>query len=129
MQFRYYCPTWFAEIDAKIRFNCLPVHFCIQTPRVVQNLDWLAWATLDEVKQKLSSRELTVNDVEPNRYSALHVSPSAFGYSIRVYGHLIADGDVQTGIRPIGGGAVDRGPVDRALGPDRVGVRRSVSLS
>ena len=50
-------------------------------------------------------------------------------YSIDIDGHAIADGDVETDVRPIGGGAVDLGPVDRALGPDRVGVRASVSLS
>ena len=79
LQIRYCCPTWFAEIDANIRLSCLPIHFCIQTPRVVQKLVWLHSATLEEVRQKLQDRELTVNDVTPNGLSALHVSASALG--------------------------------------------------
>lgn len=81
LQIRYYCPAWFAQINAEIRTEHLPVHFIIQTPRLVKRrgLDWLKRATLDEVRQKLWSRQLTVNDVEPDGYSVLHVRISLSG--------------------------------------------------
>ena len=63
----------------------IPVHFCIQTSRVVHKLFWLQWATLEEVRRKLLSRELTVNDVQPDGYSVLHVSASTFEYAVDIH--------------------------------------------
>lgn len=74
LKIKYHCPAWFAHINAEIRTECIPVHFCIQTQRVVMDLGWLEFATLDTVKQKLSNRELAVNDVQSNGVTVLHVS-------------------------------------------------------
>lgn len=53
-------------------------HVSLRMPRVVDHNDllWLQDATLDDVRLKLSTRELTVNDVRPNGESVLHVSAS-----------------------------------------------------
>ena len=71
---KYTAPAWFARIHATIQFEVLPVHFCIQTPRVVSSLNYLWEITIDEFRIKLSTRELTVCDVEQNGLSVLHVS-------------------------------------------------------
>ena len=71
-------PGWFAHIEATIRFKTFPVHFCIQTPRVVPSLHHLTWISLDEFKIQLSTRELTLCDVDPEGESVLHVSPEDF---------------------------------------------------
>ncbi|KAJ3543877.1 hypothetical protein NM688_g5807 [Phlebia brevispora] len=68
----YNPPPWFAEIWAEVRCSTIPVHFSIRTPRQVDSLAWLCHATLEDVKMKLQSRELTVNDVEPNGFTVLH---------------------------------------------------------
>lgn len=73
MTIRYYLPTWFAEVDATIRFKAFPLHFCIQTPRVVESLGFLVGASMDEIQIKLSTREMTVNDVDREGLSVLHV--------------------------------------------------------
>ena len=66
-------PSWFAEVDARIRFQAFPVHFIIQTPRVVENLALLDYATLDDVKRMLVERRLTIHDVARNGESVVHV--------------------------------------------------------
>ena len=71
---KYTAPGWFAHVEATIRFESFPVHFCIQTPRVVPSLRFLLNISFDEFKVKLSTRELTLCDVEPNGLSVLHVS-------------------------------------------------------
>lgn len=55
-------------------------HVSLRMPRVVgrYDLDWLEWATLDDVRKKLSTRKLTVNDVLPDGESVLHVSASSY---------------------------------------------------
>ena len=68
-------------MEATIRFECFPVHFCIQTPRVVDSLHYLYEISLEDFKIKLSTRELTLRDVEPNGYSVLHVSDRWFSKS------------------------------------------------
>lgn len=70
---KFFLPSWFAEVDATIRFNAFPVHFTIQTPRVVQSLDYLNGVTVDDVKRLLSNREMTLLDVEPDGGTILHV--------------------------------------------------------
>ena len=70
---RYYPPVWFAHVEASIRFATFPIHFCIQTPRVVASLRHLRKMTMAEFKRKLSLREITIHDVEPNGFSMLHV--------------------------------------------------------
>lgn len=47
-------------------------------PRVVdeKDLHWLIVATPDQVREKLWSRELTVNDVSSDGFTVLHVSAS-----------------------------------------------------
>ena len=71
---KYTAPAWFARIHATIEFEVLPVHFCIQTPRVVPSLRFLSEISFDEFRIKLSTCELTLCDVEPNGLSVLHVS-------------------------------------------------------
>ena len=71
---KYTAPGWFARIEATIQFEAVPVHFCIQTPRVVPSLEFLFTISFDEFKVKLSTRELTLCDVEPDGFSVLHVS-------------------------------------------------------
>lgn len=55
-------------------------HVSLRMPRVVgrNDLDWLEWATLDDVRKKLSTRKLTVNDILPDGESVLHVSASSY---------------------------------------------------
>ena len=74
LQIKYCCPSWFAQINAEIRSETIPVKFCIQTPRVVKTLDWLFNASYKDVKARLYSRELTVNDVDLGGYTVMHVS-------------------------------------------------------
>ena len=71
---KYTAPAWFARIEATIQFEALPVHFCIQTPHTVPSLLFLLHISFDEFKMKLSTRELTLCDVEPGGFSILHVS-------------------------------------------------------
>lgn len=54
------------------------VHFPLRMPRIVGQYDliWLQFATVDAVRAKLWSRELTVDDVQPDGYTPLHVSTS-----------------------------------------------------
>lgn len=73
LKIKYHCPSWFAQINAEIRTKRFPVYFVIQTPRIVSTLGWLETATLDEVRRKLSNRELTVNDTNAAGESVLHV--------------------------------------------------------
>lgn len=70
---RYYPPAWFAHVEASIRFEAFPVHFYIQTPRVVPSLSYLLNISFNEFQIKLSTRELTLHDIEPNGRSVLHV--------------------------------------------------------
>ena len=72
---RYTAPRWFAHVEATIRFEAFPVHFCIQTPRTIPSLRFLWDISFDEFKIKLTTREMTLCDVEPNGFSVLHVSP------------------------------------------------------
>ena len=76
---KYTAPGWFGQIEAIIRFEAVPVHFCIQTPREVPSLHYLWHISFDEFKMKLSTRELTLQDVEPDGFSVLHVSHKSFG--------------------------------------------------
>lgn len=74
---KYYFPLWFRRINAEIRVESHgSVHFSLRIPRVVgkNSFHWLMGATVDEVKEKLWSRELTVNDVDPDGFTLLHVS-------------------------------------------------------
>ena len=71
---KYTAPRWFAHVEATIRFEAVPVHFCIQTPRTVSSLKFLRTISFDEFKVKLSTQELTLCDVEPDGESVLHVS-------------------------------------------------------
>ena len=75
---KYTVPGWFVQVEATIRFETFPVHFCIQTPRVVPTLNYLYWIDFDDFRIKLSNRDLTLCDVEPNGISVLHVSLRCF---------------------------------------------------
>ncbi len=94
LQIKYCCPTWFAQINAEIRTERVPIHFVIQTPKIVQSLAWIDHATLDEVRQKLWSRELTVNDVDLNGCSVVHVSTSFFRCRAVIDGRRITAHDI-----------------------------------
>lgn len=72
---RYYPPAWFAHVEASIRFEAFPIHFCIQTPRVVTSLIYLQDIGFDEFRLKLSTREITLHDMDPDGTSVLHVRP------------------------------------------------------
>lgn len=77
LRIKYYFPSWFQQINAEIRIeNQSSVHFSLRIPRVVDEKDlyWLIVATPAQVREKLWSRELTVNDVSPDGYTVLHVS-------------------------------------------------------
>ena len=71
---KYTAPEWFVHVEATIRFEAFPVHFCIRTPRVVPSLGYLGWISFDEFRIKLSTRELTLCDVDPDGRCVLHVS-------------------------------------------------------
>ena len=73
---KFYAPTWFAHIEASIHFEKFPIHFCIQTPRVVPSLRDLGYISFSDFRAKLSTREITLHDIEPNGFSVLHVSSS-----------------------------------------------------
>ena len=72
---RYDLPLWFTQVEASIRFEASSLHFHVQTPRVVPCLRYLYFISFEEFRIKLSTREITVQDVEPDGYSVLHVSP------------------------------------------------------
>ena len=72
---KYTAPGWFLQVEATIRCEAFPVHFCIQTPRIVPSLRFLVNISFEEFRIKLSTRELTLCDVQPNGMSVLHVSP------------------------------------------------------
>ena len=71
---KYTVPGWFLQVEATIRCEVFPIHFNIQTPRVVSSLRFLSRISFDEFKIKLSTRELTLYDVEPKGRSILHAS-------------------------------------------------------
>ena len=71
---KYTAPRWFAHVEATIRFETFPIHFCIQTPRVVPSLQELSDISFDEFRRKLSTRALTLYDIDRNGQSVLHVS-------------------------------------------------------
>lgn len=74
---QYYFPSWFKRISTEIRIeNQCSVHFSLRVPRYVAvgALGWIAFAKPDEVKAKLWSRELTVNDVDQHGLTVFHVS-------------------------------------------------------
>ena len=73
---RWLPPGWFARVKADISFQSLPVHFVIQTPRLVESLQFVYNLSFEELKMKLSTRELTVNDVQSNGLNILHVGLS-----------------------------------------------------
>ena len=70
----YTAPGWFVQVEATIRCEAFHIHVCIQTPRFVASLKYLHWISFDEFRIKLSTRELTLCDVQPNGFSVLHVS-------------------------------------------------------
>lgn len=79
---QYYFPSWFNQINAEIRIeNQCSVHFSLRVPRFVgaNDLVWIARATLDQVKKKLWSGELTVNDVDSCGMTVFHVSAVSQG--------------------------------------------------
>ena len=80
---KYFLPSWFAEVNADIRFRVIPIHFSIRTQRTVGSLAFLNTASLDDVKRMLCKREFTVNDVQPNGFTVLHVSNPIAG----IYNH------------------------------------------
>lgn len=80
MTIRYFLPSWFVSIEAKIRFEALPVCICIQTPRVVESLSLLYNASIDDMRTMLSTRQLTINDVDTSGLSIMHVSRCSFIY-------------------------------------------------
>ena len=75
---RYYLPTWFAHVEASIRFQAFPIYFCIQTPKVVRSLQSLYNINFQEFQRSLSSRELSILDVEQDGFSILHVRLKSF---------------------------------------------------
>ncbi|PSS37789.1 hypothetical protein PHLCEN_2v356 [Hermanssonia centrifuga] len=79
MDVKYYFPSWFVQIEMDVRFEALPVHFYIRTPRIVPNLaeDIVEWfyfegADPNELRRCLAFRHFTVNDIDPNGHSILH---------------------------------------------------------
>lgn len=81
MDVKYWFPSWFTQIEMDLRFESLPVHFCIQTPRAAPLL-WshcFRWVNsynrdLNHFRKLLGSRQLSVNDVDLEGRSLLHVS-------------------------------------------------------
>ncbi len=62
----------------RMRFEALPVHFCIQTPRVNSELNgelsmMVQERGADVLKELLYSRRATINDVSTYGQSLLHV--------------------------------------------------------
>ncbi len=78
MQVRSSLPYWFAQVEMQMRFEALPVHFCIQTPRVNPEIDWrLSLMVLergaDVFKELFYSGQATISDVDVYGLSLLHV--------------------------------------------------------
>ncbi|PSR72025.1 hypothetical protein PHLCEN_2v12091 [Hermanssonia centrifuga] len=77
MQVRSSLPYWFARVKMQMRFEALPVHFCIQTPRVNPEIDWrLSLMVLergaDVFKELFYSGQATISDVDVYGLSLLH---------------------------------------------------------
>lgn len=74
---KWQLPTWFFAVDAKLRIDAIPIHVCIQTPRVLENLDLFLWRQgclrVDDMQKMLSSKQITLNDVDVDGRSVLHV--------------------------------------------------------
>ncbi len=84
MDVKYYFPSWFVQIEMDLRFEALPVHFYIRTPRIVSRLSMYVWhwkfhwnADPKRFRQLLASRLLTVNDIDEQGRSLLHVRVQA----------------------------------------------------
>lgn len=73
MAIKWWAPAWVATVDANIRFQRLPLDLRIQSARVVEDLFHLEFVGLDEIRKMLSSRQITLNDVDKGRWSILHV--------------------------------------------------------
>lgn len=71
---KWYLPSWFGKIHAEVALQSFPLHFVIQTPRFVASLGVLGDISFEALKMKLWTRELTVNDVDAEGFSVLHVS-------------------------------------------------------
>ncbi|THG93512.1 hypothetical protein EW026_g7742 [Hermanssonia centrifuga] len=79
MEVRSLLPYWFARVEMQTRVEALPVHFCIQTPRVNRDLgthlNRMAFESRADVfKELLYSRRVTINDVDTNGRSLLHLA-------------------------------------------------------
>ncbi|PSS37303.1 hypothetical protein PHLCEN_2v853 [Hermanssonia centrifuga] len=79
MEVRSSLPYWFARVEMQTRVEALPVHFCIQTPRVNPEInDKLSGTVLeggaDVFKELLYSRRATINDVDTKGRSLLHLA-------------------------------------------------------
>ncbi len=78
MQVKSFLPYWFARVEMQMRFEVLPVHFCIQTPRFNPEIDYKMAETVPErgadvFKELLYSRRATINDVNEHGLGLLHV--------------------------------------------------------
>ncbi|PSR72024.1 hypothetical protein PHLCEN_2v12090, partial [Hermanssonia centrifuga] len=79
MQIRSSLPYLFAQVYMQIRIKVIPVHFCIQTPRVNPDLDTKLGRMVlergaDVFKELLYSRRATINDVDNNGYNLLYLA-------------------------------------------------------
>ncbi|PSR75442.1 hypothetical protein PHLCEN_2v9117 [Hermanssonia centrifuga] len=79
MQVKSFLPYWFARVEMQMRFEVLPVHFCIQTPRFNPEIDYKMAETVPErgadvFKELLYSRRATINDVNEHGLGLLHLA-------------------------------------------------------
>ena len=70
---RRWLPTWFARTEAVIRSRSLPLQFIMQTPRIVPSLQFLYSISLDDFRTQLMKKQITVNDMEQDSFTVLHV--------------------------------------------------------
>lgn len=71
MEIKWRIPALSVQVDACIQSQAL--YFRIQTPRIVESLACLRDSGLDDVRRMLSSREITLYDVEPDGEPVVHV--------------------------------------------------------
>ena len=86
---KWHLPSWFARVEASVRFESFPIHFLISTPRIVPDLWCLYTCSLDGFKRMLSTREVTLHDIQEDGSPLLFVSILVIQWNLPTRGSKI----------------------------------------
>ena len=61
------------RVKADVEFESFSIHLAMNTPRVVEDLHSLWYCSVDDFRKKLSTREITVHDVDEDGWPIIYV--------------------------------------------------------